>query len=133
MLYYITHRGTGTRLYRSRRDAALLLTRYKTELEAGGQILIDYLLLPTSLEALIFCPFPIKEGSEVPHHLVLDLLAHLARMGSLWPFSGTWELYNGGPGFAELGKSGSELLPYPLSVIIDAKRDSATVRGDQAP
>lgn len=133
MLYYITHRGTGTRLYRSRRDAALLLTRYKTELEAGGQILIDYLLLPTSLEALIFCPFPIKEGSEVPHHLVLDLLAHLARMGRLWPFSGTWELYNGGPAFAELGKSGSELLPYPLSVIIDAKRDSATVRGDQAP
>ena len=73
ILYYITHRGTGTRLYRSRRDAALLLTRYKTELEAGGQILIDYLLLPTSLEALIFCPFPIKEGSEVLHHLVLDL------------------------------------------------------------
>ena len=84
MLYYITHRGTGTRLYRSRRDAALLLTRYKTELEAGGQILIDYLWLPTSLEALIFCPFPIKEGSEVPRHLVLVLLAHLARMGRLW-------------------------------------------------
>ena len=127
MLYYINHRTEGPRLYRSRRDAALLLTRYKTRLEVGNQVLVDYLLLPTSLEALISCPFPIKEGSEVPHHLVLGLLAHLARMGRMWPFSGTYELYNGGPGYAELGKSGAEVLPYPLSVIIDAKRASAAV------
>lgn len=133
MLYYITHRTEGIRLYRSRRDAALLLTRYKMELEACGRVLVDYLLLPTSLEVLISCPFPVNEGTEVEHHLLLDLLAHLARMGRLWPFSGTHELYNGGPCWAELGKSGAEVLPYPLSVIIDAKRHSTTVRGDQAP
>ncbi len=133
MLYYMNHKSVGGRLYRSRRDAALLLTRYKSALEAEGRLLVDYLLLPTSLEALIFCPFCIKQGNEVPSHLLLDLLAHLARMGRLWPFSGTWELYNGGASYAELGKSGFELAPYPLSVIIAAKSGSDAVGFDQVP
>jgi hypothetical protein len=93
--------------------------------------LVDYLLLPTSLEALTYCPHTLTGRSQVPDHLVLDLLAHLARMGRLWPYSGTHELYNGGLCCAELGKSGSSLLPYPLSLVIAVKEHSTAIGCDQ--
>ena len=131
MLYYTDLHTSRGRLYRTRRDATLLLTRFKTELERDGQSLVDYLLLPTSLEALTYCPHSLVGRSQVPDHLVLDLLAHLARMGKLWPYSGTHELYNGGLCCAELGKSGSSLLPYPLSLIIAVKERSTAVGCDQ--
>jgi hypothetical protein len=131
MLYYMTWKRRAERLYRSRRDAALLLTRFKGELEGRGQRLVDYLLLPLSFEALIYSPVQDPRYEQVPSHLELELLAHLGRMGEKWPLSGTFELFNRSACFAELGKSGSDLVSYPLSQIIEEKLRLFTILDDE--
>lgn len=131
MLYYVTWKRRANRLYHSRLDAHRLLTRYTGALERQCQQLVDYLLLPSSFEALIYSPTPVPQLQQVPSHLVLQLLAHLGRMGQNWPLCGTFELFNASRCYAKLGKSGCELIPYPLSVIIEAKLRLYAVLDDE--
>lgn len=131
MLYYATWGREAALLYRSGHEAIQLLTRCTCRWEAHGISIVDYLLLPTSFEALVYSTFSLPHWAEVPNSLVLKVLAHLGRVGSQWPFCGFYELFNRSLCYAKLGKSGCNLVPYPLSAIIEAKLQAQAVLGDE--
>src|SRR5690554_2678936 len=113
-------------LYSGQREAVTLLTRCKSALLSEGILLVDYLLLPSSLELLLAFPHINSSCQGIPSKALLTMFAHLGRAGCNWPYSGFYELFHKSQCFAELGKSGFD-SPLPLNAIIDAKRKRSTV------
>lgn len=112
-------------LYTKKSEAVTLLTRCKSTLEREGILLVDYLLLPSSLELLLAYQYAGSSLLCIPSGALLSTFAHLGRVGSNWPYSGFHELFHKSHCFAELGKSGFS-SPLPLHTIIDAKRKQST-------
>lgn len=123
---------THTRpLYRTDDEAHRLLGRWAVVLERREIVLIDYLLVPTSLELLLYSPtFATSCSLEELH----TLFGHLGRMGRSWQYSGMWELFHKSRCYAQLGKCGCPQLPLSLDQIIAVKESHSpgSIGSDQS-
>jgi hypothetical protein len=127
-MFHLTTLTDSSPLYRGADEAHRLLGRWTILLQQRQIILIDYLLLPTSLELLLFSPaFSTSHTTEE----LLSLFGRLGRMGRVWQYSGTWELFHKSRCYAQLGKCGCPPLPCSLDQIIAAK-EAYLLRSNQS-
>ncbi len=113
------------RLYTNAQDAYRLLAHYYLEVTNAGGYILDYLLLPHSIDLLL--SFPKSQNNlmavDTPH--LLSLFGTLGSVGKHYPFSGTYELYHASHCFCELGKAGTTALPFSLETILRVKKSAS--------
>jgi hypothetical protein len=126
MFYYLVLRAQQN-LFSTEKDAFHLLQACQHKLTACDCILIDYLLLPHSLQLIVqgtitCCRTNAYSIDQIEEHQLLSFFGKVGKLGKNYPFCGTYELYHCSNCYAALGKAGSCALPFPLSVILKVKR-----------
>ncbi|MEA5106631.1 MAG: hypothetical protein VB010_04690 [Sphaerochaeta associata] len=132
MYYLLTYR-TRRCLFATADDAFHCLQAWQQWAEAHTCNLVDYLLLPHCLQLVLQGRIQVYRTKTLVIQQLTDeeLLASLARLGMHgrnYPFCGTYELYHASNCYAALGKAGFYALPYPLSVILKAKKNQSSKR-----
>jgi len=108
--------------------AKQMLLQVYLHIEAQGGSILDYTLLPTLLDLLIYLPAGkpqfcfLKQKCTLEHiHNTMDLLHHyknisgrLPLSGKNYPLCGTYEAYHGSNCLSSLGKMG----PFPQDLSI---------------
>ncbi|MGH0054486.1 MAG: hypothetical protein ACQ5SW_13950 [Sphaerochaetaceae bacterium] len=121
-MYGIVQKHSTKRMYTSTQDAYRLLAHYYLRITQEGGYILDYLLLPYSIDLLLFFPKARSNLLEVAPTQLLSLFGILGCAGKHYPFSGTYELYHTSHCFCELGKTGTTTLPYSLEAILRVKQ-----------
>lgn len=129
-MYYLTEFTTTSRFFQTHAEGLQKLLAFKLLFERKNCTLLDYLLLPHSFNALVFCPSDFQlEGERglsnsikpVSQCMTLPIFAFLAHEGPSYPLCGTYELYHGSQCFCELGKYPAANIPFSLKLILQAK------------
>ena len=132
-MYYLLTYQTRQCLFATADDAFRRLQTWQVWAEANNCNLIDYLLLPHCLQLILQGRIEMHRNKAVVIQQLTDeeLLASLGRLGIRgrnYPFCGTYELYHASNCYAALGKAGFYALPFPLSVILQAKKNQSSKR-----
>lgn len=132
MFYYLVLR-TQKNLVSTAEDAFRLLQACQHKVTECDCTLIDYLLLPHSLQFIIqgrikCCQTKTLAIDQIEEQQLLSFFGQLGKLGRNYPFCGTYELYHTSNCYATLGKVGSQALPYPLSVILKVKHQQSSKR-----
>lgn len=127
-MYYSLTYQSQQRLFTTADEAWHRLRAGQVWMEMHDCILIDYLLVPHSMQCVVQGRLKLGESKflnicPLTNEQLLTLLGELGKLGKEYPFCGTYELYHASKCFAELGKAGYHYPPYPLSVILQAKRE----------
>ncbi len=137
-MYYRMRLTCKQALYTSEAQALCLLLKAYLHLEQQGGSLLDYTLLPTLLDLLIYVPGITPHSSFLSNRCTMEhiptteaLLTHykdisikLPSAGKDYPLCGTYEAYHGSTCFCSLGKMGP--FPHELSIqtILKEKSES---------
>ncbi|HKM06050.1 MAG TPA: hypothetical protein VJ869_03585 [Sphaerochaeta sp.] len=127
-MYYRMRFPSERAIYTTRMKANQLLLRIYLHIEAQGGYILDYTLLPTLLDLLIYLPGRNTQFSFLEHRCALEcvsntkeLLLHyknisgrLPLAGKNYPLCGTYEAYHGSNCLSSLGKMG----PFPHDICI---------------
>lgn len=127
-MYYRMRFTSERSLYTTSVKARQLLLRVYLKIEQQGGCILDYTLLPTLLDLLIYLPSGEPRFSFLEHQCTLehipntqDLLYHykniskrLPLSGKNYPLCGTYEAYHGSNCLSSLGKMG----PFPQELSI---------------
>ncbi|MDN5333651.1 hypothetical protein [Sphaerochaeta halotolerans] len=113
------------RLYTNAQDAYRVLAHYYLQVTNAGGYILDYLLLPHSIDLLLFFPKSKKDVFAVDSKQLLSLFGTLGSVGKHYPFSGMYELYHASHCFCELGKAGTNVLPFSLETILQVKKSAS--------
>lgn len=127
-MYYRMRFSTERALYTTRMKANQLLLRTYLHIEAQGGTILDYTLLPTLLDLLIYLPGREPQFNILESRCMLvsisntkELLFHyknisrrLPLAGKNYPLCGTYEAYHGSNCLSSLGKMG----PFPQDICI---------------
>ncbi len=122
-MYFRIQKNSLSRLFTTAQDAYNLLSHYYLTIHQAQGAILDYLLLPYSLDVLLELPTCNTHCMPVEEPQLLPLFAHLAIVGKNYPYCGTFELYHASHCFCELGKAGSKILPFSLETILSYKRN----------
>lgn len=129
-MYYRMRFTSERPIYTSSEKARQLLLRVYLHMEQQGGNILDYTLLPTLLDLLIYLPKGEPQFSFLEHQSTLEhipnvnaLLSHykhislrLPLSGKNYPLCGTYEAYHGSNCLSSLGKMG----PFPQDLSIQA-------------
>lgn len=127
MYYRMRYTSEGS-IYTTQVVARQLLLRVYLHIEQQGGTILDYTLLPTLLDLLIYLPGKEPRLSFLEHQCTLEyipnpktLLSHyknisktLPLSGKNYPLCGTYEAYHGSNCLSSLGKMG----PFPQELTI---------------
>lgn len=125
-MYYSLTYQSQQKLFTTAEEAWHRLRAGQVWLQMHDCILIDYLLVPHSMQCIVQGRLRMGASkflhiSPLTNEQLLIVFGELGKLGKEYPFCGTYELYHASKCFAELGKAGYYSLPYPLSVILQAK------------
>lgn len=129
-MYYRMRFTSERPIFTSNERARQLLLRVYLHMEQQGGNILDYTLLPTLLDLLIYLPKGEPQFSFLEHQCTLEhipntkaLLLHyrnisksLPLSGKNYPLCGTYEAYHGSNCLSSLGKMG----PFPQDLSIQA-------------
>ncbi len=136
-MYYRMKFSSERGIYTTIAQANQLLVRVYLHIGAQGGTILDYTLLPTLLDLLIYLPGNRPQFTFLNHRYTLEhipdsgaLLSHyknisksLPLAGKNYPLCGTYEAYHGSNCLSSLGKMG----PFPQDVsiqeILEEKRN----------
>ncbi len=127
-MYGRIQKHSSKRLFATAQDAYRLMAHYYLHISGDGGCILDYLLLPHSIDILISYKRTQENIICIERKSLLSVFGALAYLGKQYPFSGTYELYHASHCFCELGKAGTHILPFPLETILQTKR-KAMLRG----
>jgi|GEM_PF-4556200 len=127
-MYYRMRFTSDQSIYTTSVKAKQLLLRVYLHIEQQGGTILDYTLLPSLLDLLIYLPGTEPQFSFLEHHYTLEripntkaLLYHyksisfnLPLSGKNYPLCGTYEAYHGSNCLSSLGKMG----PFPQDLTI---------------
>lgn len=122
--------STERAIYTTRMKANQLLLRVYLHIETQGGAILDYTLLPTLLDLLIYLPGSKPQLSFLGHRFVLEYIPDTASLlyhyktishrlplaGKNYPLCGTYEAYHGSNCLSSLGKMG----PFPQELSIQS-------------
>ena len=129
-MYYRMRFSSERDIYATNAKAHQLLLRVYLHIGFQGGTILDYTLLPTLLDLLIYLPGGKPQFSFLEHQCTLEyipsteaLLHHyqnisksLPLSGKNYPLCGTYEAYHGSNCLSSLGKMG----PFPQELSIEA-------------
>ncbi|MBZ4673455.1 MAG: hypothetical protein JG773_424 [Spirochaeta sp.] len=121
-MYGRIQKHSTQRLFTNAQEAYRLLAHYYLQVANTGGCILDYLLLPHSIDLLLFFPTTMHNLIAVDSAHLLPLFGTLGAKGKHYPFSGTYELYHASHCFCELGKTGANVLPFSLETIVQVKK-----------
>ncbi|HAF85732.1 MAG TPA: hypothetical protein DCG32_05080 [Sphaerochaeta sp.] len=127
-MYYRMQFSSEQVIYTTWVKAKQLLLRVYLNIEAQGGTILDYTLIPTLLDLLIYLPKGKPQFSFLEQHCTLESIAHtkdllhhyknisgrLPLSGKNYPLCGTYEAYHGSNCLSSLGKMG----PFPQDLSI---------------
>ncbi|MDY0288422.1 MAG: hypothetical protein RBR15_06320 [Sphaerochaeta sp.] len=129
-MYYRMRFSSEQSIYSTISKARQLLLRVYLHIEGQGGTILDYTLVPTLLDLLIYLPGSRPQFGFLSHLCTLEyipnaqaLLYHykaistiLPGAGKNYPLCGTYEAYHGSSCLCSLGKMG----PFPQELSIQA-------------
>ncbi|MBJ2357630.1 MAG: hypothetical protein PHP67_04720 [Sphaerochaeta sp.] len=121
-MYGRFQKHSTVRLFSNAQEAYRLLAHYYLKVTNAGGCILDYLLLPHSIDLLLSFPNTMNNLIAVDSAHLLPLFGTLGARGKHYPFSGTYELYHASHCFCELGKAGTNVLPFSLESILQVKK-----------
>lgn len=141
-MYYRMRFSSEQTIFTTGAKANQLLLRVYLHIEQQGGTILDYTLVPTLLDLLIYLPLKEPQFGFISHQCTLEqipnaqaLLSHYKEIskilpcaGKNYPLCGTYEAYHGSSCLCSLGKMG----PFPQELSIQTileEKNSLTKAG----